>query len=226
MFSYLFFSPKYVRLGEHDKSRTDEAASIDFSIIKIIPHPDYRSPYNDIMLLKLNRVVQFNGAIRPICLPEQSVVATEDAVVSGWGINSTDSDNQSDVLLKVTLEIFPHSTCEEKYAPYGGLPRGIVDDIQLCAGWMKGDMRKDACRGDSGKKHSFVALVAAYNHKYLGGPIQTNKHKTGCIYTILGITSFGPTFGPDICGIRGHPSVYTRVYPYLDWIEKIVWPNE
>lgn len=41
-----------------------------------------------------------------------------------------------------------------------------------------------------------------------------------CMYTIIGVTSFGNVN----CGDLGMPGVYTRVFPYLDWIEEVVWP--
>lgn len=153
------------------------------------------------MLIKLKDFIAFNAAIRPICLPEQSAVATNEAIVSGWGLDRP--GHRSDVLLKVTLELFSHGQCNGKYAAYAEFVNGIDEETQLCAGWMKGLLRKDACHGDS------------------GGPIQIPKDNNGCIYTIVGVTSLGPRD----CGTKDHPSVYTRVYPYLDWIEQNVWPG-
>ena len=40
------------------------------------------------------------------------------------------------------------------------------------------------------------------------------------MYTIIGITSYGHAN----CGAIGFPGVYTRVYPFIDWIEQKVWP--
>lgn len=53
-----------------------------------------------------------------------------------------------------------------------------------------------------------------------GGPISTYNPNVSCMYVIVGVTSFG-----KVCGSEGVPGIYTRVYPYLDWIENIVWPN-
>lgn len=53
-----------------------------------------------------------------------------------------------------------------------------------------------------------------------GGPLQVFHHEYLCMYSIVGITSF--SFGLS-CGKV--PGVYTRVYPYLNWIESIVWIN-
>nr|AGK40922.1 serine protease snake-4 [Nilaparvata lugens] len=75
------------------------------------------------------------------------------------------------------------------------LTQGIVDEM-VCAG---GNGR-DTCLGDS------------------GGPLQFTRDSNRCVYHVYGLTSFG---GND-CGEMG---VYTKVSSYLNWIEKIVWPE-
>lgn len=57
-----------------------------------------------------------------------------------------------------------------------------------------------------------------------GGPAQ-NEHSYSSLrgfsmkfYELIAVTSFGVFCGTEI------PGVYTRVQPYLDWIEKVVWP--
>lgn len=54
----------------------------------------------------------------------------------------------------------------------------------------------------------------------LGGPLQIFNNNVECMYTIVGVTSFGSRY----CGYIGIPAIYTKVYYYLDWIESIVWP--
>lgn len=39
------------------------------------------------------------------------------------------------------------------------------------------------------------------------------------VYDIVGVTSYGAA-----CGLLESPGVYAKVYSYLDWIEKVVWP--
>lgn len=42
--------------------------------------------------------------------------------------------------------------------------------------------------------------------------------KPHCVYSIIGITSFGKA-----CGFKNVPAVYTNVANYTSWIEEVVW---
>ncbi|XP_037035178.1 serine protease snake-like [Bradysia coprophila] len=195
---------KYVRLGEYDQNRVDDGTAIDLRIIQSIPHPEYRYPiqYNDIGLFKLERRVELSGAIRPACLPQVSAVPTKTAIASGWG-TVTWRGKQSNVLLKVVLDMFSQTECNSTYRTdiNRKLNRGIMEESQVCAGSHTEE--KDSCQGDS------------------GGPLQIYHSTHSCSYTVVGVTSFGKA-----CGTIGTPGVYTRVFAYLNWIEKIVWPNQ
>lgn len=80
------------------------------------------------------------------------------------------------------------------------MPRGL-DQAMICAIDRRSNdnSRSDACFGDSG-----VPLI---------------MDSGGEDKILAGVTSFGQSCGGP------HPSVYTAVYNYLDWIEKIVWPE-
>ncbi len=138
----------YVRLGEHDISRTDDITRIDLNIIERIPHPNYKYPlrYNDIALFKLERKVRIDGAIRPACLPEQSAIPTKKAIASGWGSVEFRGD-RSNVLLKVILEIFSQAECASTFKTESNrkLNKGIVEEGQVCAGSKEDE--KDTCQG-------------------------------------------------------------------------------
>lgn len=55
-----------------------------------------------------------------------------------------------------------------------------------------------------------------------GGPLQVKNELNADTYLQIGITSFGF----PVCGFKEKPGVYTRVSKYIEWIEKIVWPNK
>jgi secreted trypsin-like serine protease len=52
-----------------------------------------------------------------------------------------------------------------------------------------------------------------------GGPIFLPHPDEYCMYTVVGVVSFGRK-----CG-AGYPGVYTKVANYNEWIEKTVWPE-
>lgn len=114
-------------------------------------------------------------------------------IASGWGRTKA-TGKLSDKLRKVSLRPITMDECREIYLPHRKIPFGIMSG-QLCA---LGN--GDTCFGDS------------------GGPLQVLLDPKLDSYYIVGITSFGRG-----CASTGMPGVYTRVTPYLDWIESIVW---
>ncbi|TGZ37820.1 hypothetical protein DBV15_04785, partial [Temnothorax longispinosus] len=52
-----------------------------------------------------------------------------------------------------------------------------------------------------------------------GGPLQRVLAEPYCMYSIVGVTSFG-----KFCAFKDSPAIYTRISSYLDWIENTVWP--
>lgn len=51
-----------------------------------------------------------------------------------------------------------------------------------------------------------------------GAPLQIIDDPARCVYRILGISHITATFG-----LKDVPFVFTRIYPYLEWIEQKVW---
>lgn len=176
---------------------------IHIKIINNIIHPNfnYSEHYHDIALSELNEKISFSRNIRPACLYlEREMEDDPLLVVSGWGSTEFGAEGSKD-LLKATVSLYTYQECKKKYSgSLKKLSKGIVDDIQFCAGGRT--EVKDTCQGDS------------------GGPIQMNVRNTNFqrIYSIVGITSFG-----KICGFVNQPGVYTRLYPYIGWIESIVF---
>ncbi|KAJ8708821.1 hypothetical protein PYW08_010203 [Mythimna loreyi] len=71
----------------------------------------------------------------------------------------------------------------------------VLAEGQLCAGGLEGN---DACKGDG------------------GGPLVYENNEG--LVELFGIVSFGP----NPCGQKDFPSVYTNVYVYLDWIKTVI----
>ncbi|XP_065206895.1 venom protease-like [Planococcus citri] len=192
-----------VKLGSTIKF--DDGAGIWYNVIEMYRHPNYTFEpklklRNDVLLLRLDREVQFSPYIRPICLRTKPLNGVSNAVVSGWG--KDESGNISDILKSTQLYIdneIVKSNCNE------ALEDGFFDSTTvICAGDPNQTTGTD--QGDS------------------GGPMQISLD-TGCpnTYEQIGIVSGSSTFNDT------HPRVEvylsTDIEQFIPWIESNVWPD-
>ncbi|KAK7601268.1 hypothetical protein V9T40_008709 [Parthenolecanium corni] len=192
----------WVRLGElvvDDDS--DSSQPRDFRIIERIPHPQYTgsSIYFDIMLLKLREKVQFTPHMRPICLDTSSVWApalNNYGVITGWVVTATGVE-KSKSLLNADISFAADSECIATYKGDKRLAKGYDPATMICAG--NKFHGRDTCDGDS------------------GGPLQVPIPNITCMYSQVGIISYGGF----ICGQRNVSSIYTKISPYIPWIQSI-----
>ncbi|XP_073963724.1 clotting factor B-like isoform X2 [Choristoneura fumiferana] len=176
-------------------------ASNIYGISRIIKHPQYKPPskYNDIALLQTDRQIQFGHTVIPACLDTGESGDASRASVTGWG-DTAYLGSKADALLKVTLMKFESSECLRRYkVGQRHLEGGFNEASQLCYG--DHTEAKDTCQGDS------------------GGPLQIHNSRVHCMYSVVGLTSFGWH-----CGRIGFPGIYTRVDAFTPWIESVVWP--
>ncbi|XP_046669644.1 complement factor D-like [Homalodisca vitripennis] len=191
---------RWVLLGAIDIRDKDSPMRQQFQIVEHYVHKDYHSPllYNDIVLFRLDRDVQFTMFVVPACLYQGLTEPEGRAVVTGWGRNESAGPTMN-VLQKATLSFLSPETCKERMGvDMETYPEGIHPPSQFCA-W---EHRKDTCRADS------------------GGPL-VKAEKDSCLAEQVGITSFGPR----ACGETDIPGTYVRVAYFLPWIESIVWPS-
>ncbi|XP_037819912.1 serine protease Hayan-like isoform X2 [Lucilia sericata] len=198
--------PSIVRLGVVNFTDPKEMSNaVELRIKETYIHDDYltRLTYNDIAILELERDVEFSEYIYPVCLytnitdPDTSIKLW----VTGWGTVNTTTRSFSNILLKAPLHTAPLESCNRSFTEYGlnrRIPEGIIR-TQFCA--EDKDQIKDACQGDS------------------GGPLNLIVDESYKNYRLVGVVSSG--FG---CA-SSTPGLYTRVAAFLDFIEKIVWPN-
>ncbi|XP_048485826.1 serine protease snake [Plutella xylostella] len=194
----------FVRIGMLRKSETLDLARV-YRVSRILKHPEYNPPkkYNDLALLETEKPMALDQYTVPACLDVAGAgVVLERALASGWGLTEHNGA-ESDLLQKVILTKFTDEECERFYRPGPNTDRhfklGYQPATQLCYGDK--ETAKDTCQGDS------------------GGPLQVKNRRINCMYTLVGVTSFGKG-----CGVIGAPAIYTRISHYVDWIERIVWP--
>ncbi|XP_066598347.1 serine protease snake-like [Prorops nasuta] len=190
--------PSLVKLGNNNLYSSNEGI---YEIETIIRHPRYKPPsmYADIALIKVSKEIIFTDNIRPACLHTKFSDLPEYAWAAGWGAKEYNGEPSS-FLQKSVLTLVDNIRCTKMYNESYMAPFGITPGM-ICAGDPDDDWRKDTCNGDS------------------GAPLQV-IYSGNCLYTIIGITSFG-----QACATPNLPGVYIRAAYYSDWIESIVWPN-
>lgn len=194
-----FDSPKYVvRLGELDyKNNTDDARPQDFKVVNYVVHPDYDDGDEE------------DNFKNDIAIIELDRNATLDEYVAPACLPPS-SGNENIQLTAAGWGYTKDSGKKSSHLLKVDLER-FSDNMcqerlelkldtrtQFCAG--SSNSNGDTCNGDS------------------GGPIFVQHPRYNCLKLLIGITSYG-----QVCGIRGLPSVYTKVHLYTDWIESIVW---
>ncbi|XP_037784032.1 venom protease-like [Penaeus monodon] len=182
----------YVRLGDFNLTRTDEANHIDLVVLNHID-PGYSTTTHrdDISILTLERDVEFNDFIRPACLPfnyQNEEFLTQRLAVVGYGRSAPDGEG-SKVPVSAVLSVVDLGTCQAKYDRLNH--KVTLTDSQICAGSENGD----SCGGDG------------------GGPLNYFDVNTRRFY-VVGIVSLGVG-----CGNTDFPGIYTRVGAYLRWIK-------
>ncbi|CAH0730373.1 unnamed protein product, partial [Brenthis ino] len=192
---------RYVRIGIQNKTEKIHDTNM-YNVQKIHKHKQYKSPsrYHDIALLETDRVMKLHRYAVPACLHDGSFINDLEVVSTGWGTIVSNEESFPDTLQKVTLERFTKKECALNYQRARYLKNGYDEITQICYGDKY--TTRDTCKGDS------------------GGPTQIKHPQVKCMYLITSITSNGKR-----CGVTGTPGLYTRVAPYLDWIESIVWPS-
>ncbi|XP_005183422.2 brachyurin-like [Musca domestica] len=138
------------------------------SNIVIHEHWDPSTLSNDISLIKLPVVIEFNERIQPASLPKMdghySTYEGDMVWASGWGKDSDSATTVSPLLRYIEVPVLKQSTCRTYYL-------GVVTDKMIC---ISGKDGKSTCNGDS------------------GGPL---VYKHDGINTVIGATSFGIALG-------------------------------
>lgn len=81
-------NPERVRLGDLNLQKNNDGANpVEYLVDEIFVHPDYvsTSKYNDIALIRLNKIVKLNNHIRPACLYNKNIIYSRKVTATGWG---------------------------------------------------------------------------------------------------------------------------------------------
>ncbi|TMW46763.1 hypothetical protein DOY81_008156 [Sarcophaga bullata] len=197
--------PDKVRIGDLNLKIEENYLEPQIREIKrIYVHPNYKTTsfYDDIALLELSEEVELTEFVRPIRLWTEATIPFTTAYAMGYG--ATDfARERTNRLTNLNMTLVPNDVCNRQMPKTPETERGIIES-QICA--QDFELNRDTCQGDS------------------GGPLQLNikgkRRQNRLHYQLIGITSYG------LFCRSSYPSVYTRVYSYLDWIERIVWRED
>lgn len=187
-----------VLLGDFsNKEEVVDDGQMQRGVGQVLIHPMYlnKNYDNDLALLKLDQPVFFTRFILPICLPGKDLrIIGKRGYVTGWG-RIYDGGPEPSLLNEVDVPILSNSECNSLFK-LAALDEHVSEDIWVCAGYREGG--KDACDGDS------------------GGPLSVAEGSgADTIWSLGGIISWGP----NSCGEKYRPGVYTRVVNFVSWIE-------
>lgn len=184
-----------VVVGEHEINATSDIRE-SHKVGKFIIHEEYYcgAQNNDIALIKVTPIINFNVNVSPVCIPktDDDCYVNRKSLVSGWGLlfESDDYCNPKqdlpEVLMYTTLNITTNEFCQERNCA------SLITENMMCAIDNTGGNNSDACQGDS------------------GGPLTVKDRNN--VFSVVGIVSFG-----NGCA-SGNPGVYTRVSRFINWI--------
>lgn len=184
-------------LGDYsNKEDIVEDGQMMRGVKEVIIHPQYsnRNYDNDLALLRLDKPVAYTRYILPICLPTEDLkIIGKRGYVTGWG-RIYDGGPEPSFLNEVDVPILSNSECNSLFK-LAALDEHVDEEIWVCAGYREGG--KDACDGDSGGPLSVAEGVGKDTVWSLGGII---------------------SWGPNSCGEKYRPGVYTRVANFVRWI--------
>ena len=112
-------SKRKVLLGQSVlDSETFEITRQLLNISKVEQHPEYdnKTAYFDIGLIYTLEEIEFNEAVKPICLPTTPSQNLDDlhgnlAVLAGWGQESVNGNREKVTLRRIPLAIFSKEQC-------------------------------------------------------------------------------------------------------------------
>ncbi|XP_051778724.1 ovochymase-2 isoform X1 [Erpetoichthys calabaricus] len=195
-----------VSIGDHDLS-IKEKWEQKLSVKQVICHTKF-DPFNpfsyDIAMLELEKEINFNDKVRPICLPNanDNFAPGTLCTVTGWG-RLKENGPLPTKLHEVQLAKLEDKRCGSVLSTL----RKSKGHTVFCAGFEEGG--KDACQGDS------------------GGPIVCPR-ETGAL-VLAGITSWGMGCAREWANNaakpkikQGSPGVFTDLKLFLTWIYEIL----
>lgn len=161
----------------------------------MVYHPQFEwsDISHDIALVKVERPLQFDRYLKPVCLPtEKFDLRGSVALVAGWG-DTKENGRPSKTLKYIITTILPFEYCKVGVVYPWQIGEKNNENIICTISPGKG-----SCEGDS------------------GGPLTVFSASNGRSIQV-GIVSYGVG-----CARPQEPAQYTRVHGYINWIRQVL----
>nr|XP_023700000.1 transmembrane protease serine 9-like [Paramormyrops kingsleyae] len=158
-------------LGAHDITKKENTVRIPVKFYHIHPGYDHKTLDNDIMLLQLEKAVEWSKTIQEIEIPkkDQEVKGGSLCSVAGWGL-SEDGRQAQPRLMEANVTTESYKACKSAWK--------TISKRMLCAGGNKD--RKGICQGDSGGplvcKKKALGIVSFNQKKNCNSPTKPNVY--------------------------------------------------
>ncbi|XP_048839154.1 serine protease 27-like [Brienomyrus brachyistius] len=114
--SDLILAKSYVRLGAY-KLEQPSPNEAKYTFSRVIIHPQYMFPDNDVALVNVDRNIIYSRYIKPVILPQSSdsFGPQSNCVAIGWGMTGCDTNLQPPrTLQELNIPLASASKCNEK----------------------------------------------------------------------------------------------------------------
>ncbi|CAG0904234.1 unnamed protein product [Darwinula stevensoni] len=199
-------------------------------VTQIIPKAEYTGLESDIALIKLKDSANLTERVQLICLPSNENLSDEilDGAqdkygrpdrgwVAGWGRDA--SDEATDVLTEVQLEVIPKPECRMEINIRADKHPTSITTKTFCAGKRynaslflheNSKEHKSVFPGDSGSPMVFASHSLLKSQWVVEGIVNHIYTKSG-----RDCSNYEP----------GEYGVFSRVNKFVDWIEESMWMN-
>lgn len=191
----------------------DTSSGTQYRTKRVVMHPKYKpDPTSgfttfDIALIELDEPITEQFTPMAVNTDIDGPSPGQFLRASGYGYISQDwvgDPGQPRELRRVDIPLISTRDCVDALKAVGAASAGesLRGTVQLCAGYDAGDCGGDTCTGDS------------------GGPVVAQLASDDGRFVQIGVTSAG--IG---CGRPRYPGIYTRVAPFVNWMESVTGPR-
>ncbi|KAJ2286822.1 hypothetical protein IW141_005165, partial [Coemansia sp. RSA 355] len=187
--------PSAVQIGFGSNNLTQQT-HVKAQEIYLHPQFDPTNTSNDIALVIINPINEFNESVKPAVIYNGELPQGLELVAVGWGLTSASgtSDDLPDQLQQTFIVVGERAECRKLIPDYES-----SNGPQICT---QNSLKPgaDTCQGDSGT-----------------GVFVTNNGTT----FLAGLTSFGASpEGDPTCALNNGLAVYTHVFYYREFLEQ------